>query len=41
MTKDKLLRLHQLLHSFTEEERGRIREILQLVLEIAHLPINV
>ena len=37
----KILRLHQLLHSFTEEERERIAEILRLILELSHLPINV
>ena len=41
MMKDKMIRLHNLLHSFSEEERERILEILQLALELSHFPIKV
>ena len=41
MSKDKLLRLHKLLNSFSNEERDRIIEILRLVLEMTHSPLSI
>lgn len=41
MTKDKLLRLHKLLNSFSHEERDRIIEILRIVLEITQSPLSI
>ena len=41
MTKDKLLRLHNLLNSFSHEEKDRIIEILQIVIELIHSPLSI
>ena len=39
--KEKIEKLHKLMGSFSTEEKDRILEILQLLLEFAHSPLSV
>lgn len=39
--KEKIDKLHKLMSSFSAEEKDRILEILQLLLEFAHSPLSI